>query len=270
MPFCVVWAFFTQATSPRPVFLRQKSQIGDVAIIESDPFLHFGWESERICGDACGFLHVLLLSTSETQSDLVGSSPLQCGHPHLLHWFLQQPKEKRKRRCAWRVSHTLGCKNLSTLQAQATTVAPTPSQKSLPHERNRSWWGLKCPRAVYRARARAHTHSAPCSHRENAQSPDRSPELQISAPWTETPRINTDGERRDSRRESQSLSGGFSGMKTRTHKRAFTYTPNITRDQCSESVFLCVHWNSQARESPEGTLDPLLNIQLLSQFKAFS
>lgn len=78
--------------------------------------------------------------------------------------------------------------------------------------------------------AHTHTHSAPCSRRENAQSPDRSPELQISAPWTETPRINTDGERRDSRRESQSLSGGFSGMKTRTHTRAFTYTPNITRD----------------------------------------
>lgn len=88
MPFCVVGAFLTQGTSPRPVLFRQKSQVGDVAIIESHPFLHFGCESETICGDACGFLHVLLLlsgSSSETQSDLVGSSPLLCAHPQLTH-----------------------------------------------------------------------------------------------------------------------------------------------------------------------------------------
>lgn len=82
MPFCVVGAFLTQATSPRPILLRQKSQIGDMAIIEPHPFLHFGCESERICGEAYIFLHVLL-STSETQSDLVGSSPLLCAPPQL-------------------------------------------------------------------------------------------------------------------------------------------------------------------------------------------
>lgn len=50
MPFCVVGAFLTQAASSGPVLLRQNSQIGDVAVIESHPFLHVGCESERIWG----------------------------------------------------------------------------------------------------------------------------------------------------------------------------------------------------------------------------
>lgn len=69
MPFCVVGAFLTQAASSGPVLLRQNSQIGDVAVIESHPFLHVGCESERIWGMSADsyMFFFFFLSTSETQ-----------------------------------------------------------------------------------------------------------------------------------------------------------------------------------------------------------
>lgn len=70
MPFCVVRALLAQAASPRPVLLRQKSQIGDVAVIESHPFLHVGGEAERnLRGSACGILYMFFSSAPPEHSE---------------------------------------------------------------------------------------------------------------------------------------------------------------------------------------------------------
>lgn len=81
MPFCVVWAFLTQEASPGPVFLCQNGQIGDVAIIESHPFLHFGLGiREARLRILTSFLS---LHTSKTQSKLLGSFSQPLSSPHL-------------------------------------------------------------------------------------------------------------------------------------------------------------------------------------------
>lgn len=156
-----------------------------MAIIESHPFLHFGCESERICGNACGFLHVLFfssLSASVTQSDLVGSSPLLCAHQHLQHKCFAAAKEGMDAR----TESQSRIQMLFYPRCKHTTADPDTVSEKLSSCAQSLMMRTEEPACI--ANTHTHTCSILPSQREDAQSRDLSLGQRISAPWTETRR----------------------------------------------------------------------------------
>lgn len=110
---------------------------------------------------------------------------------------------------------------------------------------SRSSWGLRCPRVESlhtraQARARTHSHSILLSQREEAQSRDLSPEQQISAPWTETPRSNTEEEEEE---EERAYSVWRILMKIRLFRPWRPPLTTQTQPLSSEWSFLIQHFN---------------------------
>ena len=196
MPFCVVRALLAQAASPRPVLLRQKSQIGDVAVIESHPFLHVGGEEERnLRGTACGILYMFFSSAPPEHSETWWAAAHSWVPIHSCHTNVVGKEEEEEERMMKKKKKKKKKKKRMRVKSESYAFSRTdPGLRTVPQRTRRRLREASCSSWARAAHDEdwgdpAHslhtrTHSILLSQREEAQSRDRPP----PTPWTATHR----------------------------------------------------------------------------------